>query len=253
MDCSAEEQLVRMKLEPHQDVISLSFDLPNRQLLVLHKMNIETLSEEINSLNLGSSHEGTIETEESSFGSERIEKKQLLVVLLINLAFFVLEIVTGFLANSMGLVADSLDMLADAMVYGLSLYAVGKMTGIKIRIAKFSGYLQLTLAIIGFLEVLRRFFGFEEVPEFKTMIVISTLALIGNGVTMFLLQKVKSREAHIQASLIFTNNDILVNLGVIIAGIAVYLTQSKYPDLVVGSLIFVFVSKGAFRILKLSK
>src|SRR5574344_2336640 len=84
-------------------------------------------------------------------------------------------------------------------------------------------------------------------------IIISILALIGNGLCLYLLQKSKSKEAHMQASMIFTSNDVIVNLGVIVAGGLVYLTNSKYPDLIVGTIVFFIVGQGAFKILKLSK
>ncbi|MNE79983.1 zinc transporter ZitB [compost metagenome] len=85
------------------------------------------------------------------------------------------------------------------------------------------------------------------------MIIISIFALIGNWLSLYLLQRSKSDEAHMQASMIFTSNDILVNIGVIIAGILVYFTNSKIPDLVVGAVVFLIVARGAFRILKLAK
>jgi Co/Zn/Cd efflux system component len=153
----------------------------------------------------------------------------------------------------MGLVADSLDMLADSIVYGLALYAVGDTITRKNNIAKVSGYLQLTLAVLGLIEVVRRFIGIEPVPAFQTMIIISILALIGNTICLYLLQKSKSKEAHMRASMIFTSNDVIVNFGVIIAGALVFLTTSKYPDLIVGIIVFGIVGRGAFRILKLSK
>lgn len=153
----------------------------------------------------------------------------------------------------MGLVADSLDMLADTLVYALSLYAVGHLASRKKKVAKLSGYFQMLLAIFGFVEVIRRFLGFEEVPGFQTMIIISILALIGNAASLYLLQKSKSKEVHMQASVIFTNNDVIVNIGVIIAGIAVYFTKSKYPDLIVGTIVFALVFKASLRILKLAK
>jgi Co/Zn/Cd efflux system component len=56
-----------------------------------------------------------------------------------------------------------------------------------------------------------------------------------------------------KASMIFTSNDVIINSGVILAGVLVLLTQSKYPDLIVGSIVFLIVSQGAFRILKLGK
>jgi Co/Zn/Cd efflux system component len=153
----------------------------------------------------------------------------------------------------MGLVADSLDMLADAIVYALSLYAVGHATSRKKQIAKISGYFQMALAIFGLAEVIRRFLGYEDVPAFQTMIVISLFALIGNAVSLYLLQKSKSQEAHMQASMIFTSNDVIVNISVIVAGALVYVTNSKYPDLIVGTIVFLLVAKGSIRILKLAK
>ena len=86
------------------------------------------------------------------------------------------------------------------------------------------------------------------------MIIISILALIGNGICLYLLQKSRdNEEAHMKASLIFTSNDVVINLGVILAGILVYWLNSNMPDLIIGTIVFIIVSKGAFRILSLSK
>jgi len=161
---------------------------------------------------------------------------------------------TEIISKSMGLVADSLDMLADSFVYGISLFAVGGTLLKKKQIAKLAGYFQITLAIIGFVEILRRFFGNEKLPDFSTMIVISMFALIANGACLYILQKSKSKEeAHMKASMIFTSNDVIINLGVIIAGVLVKYLNSSKPDLIIGSIVFVLVIQGAFRILKLSK
>ena len=154
----------------------------------------------------------------------------------------------------MGLVADSLDMLADSFVYGISLFAVGGTLTRKKRIAKLAGYFQVTLAIIGFIEVLRRFFGTEELPNFTTMIVISVFALIANGICLYLLQQSKSKEeAHMKATMIFTSNDVIINLGVIVAGVLVNWLNSNKPDLIIGTIVFILVIQGARRILKLAK
>jgi Co/Zn/Cd efflux system component len=141
--------------------------------------------------------------------------------------------ITGLISKSMGLVADSLDMLADSFVYGISIFAVGGTLTRKKRIAKLAGYFQITLAVIGFAEVLRRFLGTEKLPDFTTMIFVSVLALIANGICLYLLQKSKSKtEAHMKASLIFTSNDVIINLGVITAGLLVNWLNSNKPDLI---------------------
>jgi Co/Zn/Cd efflux system component len=109
------------------------------------------------------------------------------------------------------------------------------------------------LAILGFIEIIRRFLGFGAAPVFQTMIIVSTLALIGNSISLWLIQSAKSDEPHMKASYIFTSNDIIINAGVIIAGVLVYLTTSRIPDLVVGSIVFLVVIRGAYRILSLAK
>ena len=139
---------------------------------------------------------------------QRIRERTLLCqVLAINFFFFALEIIAGFISNSMGLVADSLDMLTDAIVYSMALYVVGKSIQHKRRIAQYSGYLQFSLALFGLIEVIRKYLGHGEVPVVSTMIIVSSGALIGNIVTLYLLQTSKSTEVHLKASIIFTSTD----------------------------------------------
>ncbi len=160
----------------------------------------------------------------------------------------------GLVSKSMGLIADSLDMLADSFVYAISLVAVGKSLIYKKSVAKIAGYFQIVLSLIGLGEVIRRIIYPVEFPNYLTMIIISIFALIGNGICLFLLQKSRDKEeAHMKASLIFTSNDVVINLGVILAGILVYWLNSNMPDLIIGTIVFFIVSKGAFRILSLSK
>jgi len=255
MDCFSEESIVRMKLEEFKNIHALHFDIPQRQVAVIHEGNGGPITAAINSLHLNSSLITTkkINEDESLLfvNTEGNEKKILWQVLTINLFFFVLETITGFISDSMGLVADSLDMLADAFVYSLALFVVGKATFQKRKVSKISGYLQLSLAILGGTEVIRRFLGHSEPPDFKIMICISILALAGNAITLYLLQKPKTSEAHIKASVICTSTDVIVNAGVIIAGILVYLTASELPDLIIGMIVFILVGMASYRMLKL--
>ena len=254
MDCSSEEQMIRMKLEGIESILQLNFDIPNRKLEVIHSGDVSLFEKDIHALNFDSTLVLTEEyTAPIESNNDEVERKMLWWVLAINFSFFVIEMLYGWISKSMGLVADSLDMLADSIVYGMSLMAVGSTILKKKKIAKISGYFQMLLALLGLVEVIRRFIGMEEIPMFQNMIVISILALIANSISLYLIQKVKSEEAHMKASAIFTSNDIIINIGVIIAGGLVYFTQSKYPDLVIGSMIFLIVMRGAVRILKLSK
>ncbi|ADR21207.1 MULTISPECIES: cation transporter [Marivirga] len=253
MDCASEEQMIRMKLESLEEVKQLEFDIPHRQLQVYHSAEIDGIQNALAELQLNEKLVNTQEADLPEIIDHTQQRKVLWWVLGINLVFFVIEMTTGWISSSMGLVADSLDMLADSIVYGLSLLAVGAAVARKKKVAKISGYFQMGLALLGFLEVLRRFFTESGTPLFHWMIIISILALAGNLVTLWLINKAKSNEAHMQASSIFTSNDIIVNGGVILAGVLVYLLESKWPDLVIGGIVFTFVIRGAIRILNLSK
>jgi Co/Zn/Cd efflux system component len=90
-------------------------------------------------------------------------------------------------------------------------------------------------------------------PDYRIMIGVSIPALIANAACLYILQKSKSNEAHMKASMIFTSNDIIINTEIILAGVLVLLTQSNYPDLIVGAIVFLIVVRGAMRILKLGK
>lgn len=255
MDCASEEQLIRMKLDGKNEIKNLDFDIPKRTLTIIHTGDSKEIDKELKELNLGSELVSITETNDpvNVVETNKKERKMLWAVLIINFVFFVVEMLFGWISKSMGLVADSLDMLADALVYALSLWAVGASTMRKKRVAKLSGYFQISLAVFGLVEVLRRFLGMESIPVFQTMIIVSFLALIANSVSLYLIQKAKSKEAHMQASSIFTSNDIVINIGVIVAAVLVYFTQSKYPDLIIGIIIFGIVIRGALRILKLAK
>ncbi len=254
MDCPSEENLIRMKLDSYSNIRNLDFDIPNRKLTVFHTGKIDQIEKSLLGLNLGSKKLTTEHTDQTDFKENSNQKKLLWSVLVINFAFFIIEMTTGLISKSMGLVADSLDMLADSFVYGISLFAVGGSVIRKKKIAKLAGYFQILLAVIGFAEVLRRFFGNEKLPDFSTMIIISILALIANGICLYLLQKSNSKkEAHMKASMIFTSNDVIINLGVIIAGLLVNWLKSSKPDLIIGTIVFILVIQGAVRILKLGK
>jgi Co/Zn/Cd efflux system component len=254
MDCPSEENLIRMKLDGISSIADLDFDIPNRRLTVFHNGQTDQIENSVIELNLGGKKISTEQTDQTEFKENANQKKLLWSVLAINFAFFIIEMTTGLISKSMGLVADSLDMLADSFVYGISLFAVGGTLIRKKRIAKIVGYFQITLAIVGFVEVLRRFFGAEKLPDFSTMIIVSIFALIANGICLYILQKSKSKnEAHMKASMIFTSNDVIINLGVIIAGILVNWLSSNKPDLIIGTIVFALVIQGAFRILKLTK
>lgn len=246
---------MRMALARLDQVTRLSFDLGQRRLTVVHEGEPGLLLERLAPLNFGARLVETGEVEPGA-ADEPVapvaERKTLRVLLAVNAAMFFVEIITGWLAESTGLIADSLDMFADAAVYGVSLHAVGKAATMQMRSARFSGYLQLLLALGALFEVMRRFVVGSD-PEPPFMIGIALLALVANVTCMALIARHRRGGAHMRASWIFSTNDVIANVGVILAGVLVASTGSHLPDLVVGSIIALIVLSGAIRILKLSR
>lgn len=258
MDCTSEEGMIRMALDGIEPRVLLKFDTPNRKVRVFHSDNAETIEERLRALGLGATRETTTSVAEEEVVQARaaeestaqVEAGILKWLLAINGVMFVLELTVGWLAQSTGLIADSLDMFADAAVYGVALYAVGRSLRTKLRAAHLSGWLQLLLALGVLTEVGRRFvFGSE--PVSALMMGFGLVALAANVWCLLLIARNRHSGAHMKASWIFSANDVIANSGVILAGVLVAWTGSRYPDLVIGLIIGLIVLNGAWRILQL--
>ena len=169
-------------------------------------------------------------------------------MLSVNAAMFVVELVAGWLGESMGLIADALDMLADAAVYAAAWMAVGSTTRRQARTAAVSGVIQLALAGAVAFEVARRAWQGSE-PVSLLMIGVSALALGANAFCLALLRPHRGGGIHMRASWIFTASDVQANVGVMLAGLLVRLTGSAWPDLVIGLAVCGLVVQGGVRIL----
>jgi cation diffusion facilitator family transporter len=178
-----------------------------------------------------------------------IQRHVFVLLLAINATMFWLEIVSGILANSTALMADSLDMLADAAIYGIALYAVGKPNSAKRAAALTSGIFQGVLGLLLVAEVIRRFLYGRE-PASLVMIAVGAAALAANISCLWLLRKQREGEVHVRASWIFTRTDALANLGTIFGGGLVLATRSALPDLIVGAAIALVVLYGSFEIVR---
>lgn len=183
---------------------------------------------------------------------DKSERRVLIALLLINGFMFVAELGIGWWAQSTALIADALDMLADAMVYGVGLYAVGKPLLVKTRAARLSGTLQVLLGLLVLADILRRFVVGSE-PVSSMMMGMGLVALLANVTCLILIAKHREGEVHMRASWIFSKNDVIANLGVILAGGLVAWTGSRLPDLLIGVLVVIIVIRGGLLILKDAK
>ena len=257
MDCPSEERMIRMALTGVENIQSLSFDLSGRTLEIIHHGETGPITSKLENLGLGASLQRTedasaesVRAAESSKANESEESGTLWILLAINGLMFLVEMTMGLIAQSAGLIADSLDMLADAAVYGLALYAVGHGIKMQVRAAHVAGILQLILAVGVLVEVGRRFL-FGSDPQSLMMMAVASAALIANISCLLLIAKHREGGAHMKASWIFSANDVVINLGVILAGLLVAWTGTNYPDLIIGGIVGAIVLMGAKRILAL--
>lgn len=180
--------------------------------------------------------------------SARLEQKALWILFGLNASMFVIEVVAGVLADSMGLVADGLDMLADASVYGLALIAAGRSHQARIRAAFAAGYLQMGLAILATLKLFRAFTNGSD-PDPTSMIGVSLLALAANAAAVGILRRYRHGDVHVRAAWIFSTTDVQVNVLVIVAALFVLALESALPDLAAGAVICALVFRSVWRIL----
>jgi cation diffusion facilitator family transporter len=174
-------------------------------------------------------------------------RRALLILFGLNGTMFVVELVAGWRAESMGLLADGLDMGADAAVYLLALLALGASAERKVNAARFAGHVQLALALLAILEVARRLI-MGSTPEPPVMMVVSFAALAVNIGCLAMLRRHREGEVHLQAAWIFSATDVQANLGVLSAAVLVDVLDSPVPDLVIGLAISGLVLRGALRI-----
>jgi len=172
----------------------------------------------------------------------------LIRLMLINGFMFVFEIGLGWYAQSTGLIADSLDMLADAIVYAIGLYAIGKSLQHKANAALVSGYFQGVLGLMILIDIIRRIYIGSEPVSFL-MMGVGVIALIANVYCLRLIDSQKDGEVHMRASWIFSKNDVIANTGVIAGGALVWMLDSRWPDLIIGTMISLVILNGARHII----
>jgi len=187
---------------------------------------------------------------DKSCAVERLRERQtstLRLVLLANAAMFVVELVSGLLAGSVALLADSLDMLGDALVYGFSLYVVdrGPLWKAKAAAAKAAVMALFGVLVIG--QLLYKLVR-PQVPTVEAMGAVGALALTANGICFALLWRHRAEDINMRSVWLCSRNDLTANVLVLLAAWAVSVTASPWPDVAVGALICAVFLRSAFLV-----
>ncbi|MBL4680622.1 MAG: cation transporter [Pseudomonadales bacterium] len=177
------------------------------------------------------------------------QSRTLVIVLVINCLMFVVEFSAGIIASSIALMADSLDMLGDAFVYGFSLYVVTKNDEWKAWAAYVKAVIMFIFGLVVLAQAVLRLFQ-PEVPDFAVIGLVGMMALAANSICLYMLTRYREDDVNMRSVWLCSRNDIIANLSVLAAGVAVYLSASHWPDVIVGLGISALFIKGSLSIFK---
>ena len=171
------------------------------------------------------------------------------IVLGINAVMFLVELTAGILSGSVSLLADSLDMLGDALVYGFSIYVVARGVRMKAQAAFLKGGIMAAFGLFVLGQAVHKMF-FPHVPVFETIGAIGALALAANGLCLTLLWRHRADDINMSSVWLCSRNDIIANASVLVAAAGVWLTGSGWPDVVVGLALAALFLKSALYVLR---
>ena len=176
------------------------------------------------------------------------QRRVLIVVLIINAVMFFAEFGAGLVAGSAALMADATDMLGDALVYGVSLYAIARSDRWKAGVAAFMGAFILLLGL-GILVNVAIKIQSGVPPSSSLMLVFGGAALVANLVCLGLLWRFRAQDVNMASTWECSRNDVISNVGVLIAAALVAVTSSPWPDIFIGLAMAAVVLRSAVRVL----
>jgi Co/Zn/Cd efflux system component len=174
------------------------------------------------------------------------------IVLAINAVMFFVELTAGLLAGSVSLIADSLDMLGDALVYGFSIYVVARGARMKAKAALLKGGIMAAFGLFVFGQAVFKMV-FPQVPVFEAIGAIGLLALAANSLCLLLLWRHRADDINMSSVWLCSRNDIIANMSVLCAAVGVWLTSSGWPDILVGLALSAFFLRSALFVLRGAK
>lgn len=175
-------------------------------------------------------------------------RRVLVVVLMLNALMFVVEFGAGLIAQSAALMADSVDMLGDALVYGISLYALGRGIRWRAGAALLKGAFILLLGV-GVLVQIGLKVAYGVPPASGLMLIAGSMALVANLSCLALLWPYRRHDVNLSSTFECSRNDVVANLGVLAAAGLVGVTASPWPDILVAVAIAAIFIRSALRVL----
>ena len=183
-----------------------------------------------------------------ALAQEAEQRRVLIIVLAINAVMFVLEFGAGIVAGSTALMADASDMLGDALVYGVSIYAISRSDRWKAGAATLKGVVILLLAVGIVINIIVKI-GSGVPPSSTLMLLFGGVALIANLSCLALLWRFRSHDLNMASTFECSRNDVISNVGVLAAAVCVVALASPGPDILIGAVMAAIIFRSSVRVL----
>ena len=177
------------------------------------------------------------------------QSRVLYIALAINAVMFLVEFSAGWIASSTALLGDSLDMFGDASVYALTLFVLDRSQRARAGAALFKGGFMLLFGVLVVADAVRKLLV-QEVPEAEWMGVIGALALLANGICFALLYSHRADDLNMRSTWLCSRNDLFANSSVIVAAGLVAVTNTLWPDIIVGLAIAALFLYSAWQVIR---
>lgn len=175
------------------------------------------------------------------------QSRVLYIVLAVNAVMFLVEFGAGWIAASTALLGDSLDMFGDASVYALTLFVLHRGARARAGAALFKGGFMLLFALLVIAEAVHKLL-LDQTPAADWMGAVGLLALLANGLCFALLYSHRSDDLNMRSTWLCSRNDLLANGSVILAAGLVAVTDSLWPDVIVGLAIAALFLHSAWQV-----
>ena len=179
------------------------------------------------------------------------QRRVLRTVLIINAAMFLVEVLGGAIARSTALLADSADMLGDSIVYSFSLYVIARGPAWQARAAFLKGIIMAAFGAGVLVEVGAKLIG-GATPNAELMSWVGLLAFVANGSVLVCLWRHRADDLNMRSVWLCSRNDVVSNVGVLLAALGVALTGSGWPDIAIGLGIAALFMTSAVQVIRSS-
>ena len=175
-------------------------------------------------------------------------RRVLIIVLMLNAMMFLIEFGAGLIAQSAALMADSVDMLGDSLVYAISLYALGRSIRWRAGAALIKGGFILLIGLGVLIEIGIKI-AYEVPPASDLMFLCGIMALAANLSCLGLLWPYRRHDVNLASTFECSRNDVVANLGVLAAALLVHFARSPWPDIIVALAIAFLFFRSAIRVI----